>query len=482
MAANLKLYARMLAHEQKRAIRVSTHQHVAIKEDALILNFLAMAGEGDTMHIVSLGRIDEAPEVRCVPDPRIRPQQHRLYRWLTDKLEAYFQWCLAHDTYPQIWTSGQMARHHLGHIADAIRWRHNEPRIQQLADYLSHLARRAEVAGQQTLMATSQVLADHFVTPQPPSDDEHLGLMLHWINPPSNTPIDEAISQVEQHPAGVKTRPDFDSTTLIPLVSAFNNARRTGAQQRGNALARDIRNVLEPIVLHIHHLVTQGIDILRDERLPILPDIEDIETQEAYEFRFFMSGLTSDARYRPTSTDSVNQAIYMLTKREHAQKSLETSLIRGDGFAREQARISGALVSGEVLDSEIVRINGQRRHHFNLHTEQHTLSVRPGDELSRLDEPRFVIRVESMQAHQTNGTILTCRIIKGQRVCGLPDCGTNLDLFGSFAQWRDLGKQMKQIQKRLSRNPSMRQNTQVHSDPSSAPTPQNLLNLVEDLS
>ncbi len=482
MAANLKLYARMLAHQQNRAIRYATHQHIALKDDALILNFLAMAGEGDTMHIASLGRLGQPPEIRCVPDPRIRVQQHRLYRWLAGKLDLYFQWCLKHGTYPQVWVPNHGAIHHLGHIADAIRWRRHAPDVQRLADYLSHLVYRAEVAGQQTLMSASHVLAEHFATPQSPSDDEHLGAMLCWIEGPCVLPTKVLVSKAEQHPAGVKTRPDFDEQTLVPLVSAFNQARRDGDQIKGNDLARRIRAALEPIVSRIHGLTSQAMTILNDAKLPVLTDLEAMEECEAREFEFFMSGLTGSEPYRPRATDSVHQAIYSLTKREQAQESLEASLVQGDDFARQQARLSGSLIVGEVLNNEITRVGGRRCHQFNIYTEQHVLSVRPGDEVHRLDDPRFVVRIESMCTHDKGGTILTCRLLKGQRLFGCPDEGTTLELFGSQARWNSFGLPMGQIKKRLSRGHWLHRRDHLPSTTPLPHRPTNLRDLVENLS
>ena len=482
MAADLKLYARLLAHGQKRAVRYATHQRVAIREDALVLNFLAMAGEGDTMHIVSIGRIGEEAQVKCVPDPRIRSLQHRLYSWLANELEAYFQWCLDHETYPQVWIPSPVALRHLGNIADAIRYRKDEPRVQRLADLLSYLVERGEVAGQQSIMVASQVLAGHFATPQAPSDDDHLGAMLCWIDPPPIVPIDFALARVEQAPAGVKTLPSFDEEVLVPLVTEFNEARRGRQQERANLLARHIQHALEPIVSRIHGFTQAAVELLRREDLPPLPDLEAMEELEAREFAFFMAGIQSEEPFRPRASDSVSQAVYKLTKREGAESNLEASLVAGDGFEKAQAILSGSLLVGEVANPQKVRVEDCNRLQFELRSDQRVLSVRPGDELMRLDDARFVVRVVAMCSRDDGGTSLTCQILKGQRTFGLPSEGAYLELFGSHASWGSLGWQMAQIKKRLKHPHWLHQREEMPTNQQPQPQPTNLLELVEDLS
>lgn len=482
MAADLKLYARLLAHNQRRAVLYATHQRVAIREDALMLSFLAMAGEGDTMHIVSIGRAGQEPVVKCVPDPRVRTLQHRLYRWLAGELERYFLWCLEHETYPQVWVASPVARHHLGHIADAIRYRRDEPRVQLLSDMLSYLVERAEVAGQQSLMVASQVLAEHFATPQAPSDDEHLGALLCWIEPPPIIPIDFAIAQVERTPAGVKTPADFDRQVLIPLVMGFNEARRSRQQQRAGDAARHIRTALEPMVARVHALTQEAIQVLQRRDLPVLPDLEAMEELEAREFAFFMRGIQADEPFRPGSSDSVSQAIYKLTKREGAQANLEASLIIAGGVEKAQAILSGRVLVGEVTGAQKVRVGGRNRLQFELRSQQRVLSMRPGDELARLDDSRFAVRILSMRSLKEGGTSMTCQILKGQRTFGLPAHGAQLELFASHGSWGAMGWQLAQIKKRLAHSHWLHHRDTVPSPAPVQPQPTNLLELVESLS
>src|SRR5947209_1899068 len=102
MAGELDLVARLLAYEGGRAVQIATHQQVAIRPDALVVCPVAMAGEDTTVHIVAVGGIDGAPEIHCVPDPRLRDAQYELFAWLGAHIEQYFEARRLAGEYPQI--------------------------------------------------------------------------------------------------------------------------------------------------------------------------------------------------------------------------------------------------------------------------------------------------------------------------------------------------------------------------------------------
>ena len=124
MAGELDLVARLLAYEGGRAVRIATHQQVAIRSDALVLCPVAMAGEDTTVHIVAVGRIDGAPEIYCVPDPRVRDDEYELFAWLGGHIEQHFEARRRAGEYPQIWVSSGAVADHLDTLADRLRYNH----------------------------------------------------------------------------------------------------------------------------------------------------------------------------------------------------------------------------------------------------------------------------------------------------------------------------------------------------------------------
>src|SRR5215813_10420395 len=118
MSDILSLVARVRAHEAGRAIRAASHLQVAIQPHALVVTPLAMAGEDTTLHGIAVGSIDGPPQIRIVPDPRVRDEQYELIAWLGGRIEEYYQERRAQGEFPQIWTSSAAAAAQLDILAD----------------------------------------------------------------------------------------------------------------------------------------------------------------------------------------------------------------------------------------------------------------------------------------------------------------------------------------------------------------------------
>ena len=113
MVNRIDLLARLLAYEMGQAQPIATHRQVAIRPDGLVLSPIAMAGEDTTIHVVAIGAIGQPGEVLCVPDPRIRDDQYRLFAALGTRVETYFANRRVEESYPQLWVSSAAAASHL---------------------------------------------------------------------------------------------------------------------------------------------------------------------------------------------------------------------------------------------------------------------------------------------------------------------------------------------------------------------------------
>jgi|SRR6516165_6890928 hypothetical protein len=73
-----------------------------------------------------------------------------------------------------------------------------------------------------------------WATGQQPAEEEHLGALLTWIDPPAGAPIQEAIAAAERLPMGVKTDPEFDRTVLDGIVEEYDRATRGQSSATGS--------------------------------------------------------------------------------------------------------------------------------------------------------------------------------------------------------------------------------------------------------
>ncbi|MER9630979.1 hypothetical protein [Mesorhizobium sp. M0296] len=346
MSDLVNLVGRLRAFDAGRAVRAASHLQMVIQSHALIIAPLAMAGEDTTIHALAVGPVGGPPQIRVVPDPRVREEQYGLIAWLGVIIEAYFQRCRLAGEFPQIWVSSGAAAGHLDILADRLRFTRDNPPIKRVGELLTYATERSPVAGQQALMTATGALSAHYCTGQQEGEDEHLGAFLVWLDPPAHGDIRRAVEQAEREVMGVKTDPVFDRERLQPLVSAYGRARREGAsvteQQRR---ARAIENELIPIVERIYQAVQRALTFLQGQ-FPAAGVLDDLARREADEFESFMRGRDEDVAlpYR----DRPKAAAFKISERERAAQNVEQGALYGDALAQARGRLAGKIVSGRV--------------------------------------------------------------------------------------------------------------------------------------
>jgi hypothetical protein len=448
MAGELDLVARLLAHEGGRAVRIATHRLVAIRPDALVVCPLAMAGEDTTVHIVAVGRIGCQPETYCVPDPRVRDDQYELFTWLGTRIEDHFEACRRAGHYAQVWVSSGAVADHLDTLADRLRYNRENAAVKRFGELLSYHTERYPVAGQQALITATGALRMHWATGQQPGEDEHLEALLTWIEPPGKTNVLEAVALAERVPMGVKTDPEFDRDVLERRVTAYNEARRSGAAAADlRQRAALIQQALEPVVRAIYDGTQRAVRILSGTNLPPLPALRNLEEREHGEFESFMT--SRDAGYHLPLSDKPRPAAFKLTAREDAAGNFEAAVLCGDGVGRARARLAGHAVFGQVENPRRTRLSSRRlRHRFDLVSRQRVLRVRRRDELVSLADPR--LRVTVANVHREGAvTRISVMIAHGQQAVGLPASGVTLELAKMVPDWDRLIRTRKQLRHRL---------------------------------
>jgi hypothetical protein len=452
MSTTLDLLARLLAYRDGRAQPRASHRQVTIHPQARVLCPLALAGEDTTIHIVAYGPIGGPPRVLCVPDPRKRDPQFDLFARLGANLERWFERCRREGAYPQLWVSSGAAASHLDVLADRLRYNRLRPEVKRFGELLSYATGRLPVAGQQALLTATGALTRHWATGQQPGEDEHLGAVLAWIDPPAGVPVLEAVAAAEFEPMGAKTDPVFDERTLEPLVRAYDTAARAGATAAVlDGHAANIQAVLEPIVLRIYAATQRAIALLQAAGLPLLPDLPELEAREAAEFENFMQGRDEN---RPlTLRDGAKAAAFGLATREEALQNVGAAVLLGDRVARAAGRLTGRVVVGIVESPRSMRAGPYRVvHRFELVSRQRVLHVRVRDELYRADDGRLRVLVEQVRRRGTE-TRLTLRILAGQRAVGLPAKGAELEFVEGMPAWGEIWRVRGHLKTTLATRP-----------------------------
>src|SRR5919198_426618 len=247
MSDLMSLVQRMEAFALGHAARITSHRHVAIQPHALVLAPIVMAGEETDIHMASVSRIGAPARIRYVADPRQRDDLYaRIISWLNRIVDPYFQWRLEHNTYPQLWVSSSAAAKLIDILSDRLRYART-PEAERLGHLLTYPGERQHHDGQQTLMAATRALRLHVAMGQHVGEDEHLAVLLTWIDPPRGVPIWDAVARAEGQPSGIKTDPAFDRLVLARLVQAYNKARRAHAPASAlDARAHAIGTALVP--------------------------------------------------------------------------------------------------------------------------------------------------------------------------------------------------------------------------------------------
>lgn len=482
MAVDLDTVARLAALEQGRAMPVASHLQIAIQPDALVLCCIAMAGEDTTVHIVACGRIGQPATFKSIPDPRYRDDQYDLFTWMSQRIEQYYAECRQRGTHPQIWVSSEAAAKHLDVLSDRLRYNRDRPDIRRFGELLAYATERRPLGGQQVLHAATTALRQHYSTGQQAVEDEHLGTLLTWIDPPQGRNILAAVALAEQTPMGIKTDPEFDLSTLDRLVRAYNDSRRTNASAAQlKRRAQNIHDALLTVVSPIYDATQSGVGILRTRWPRKLLTLPQLKVREAQEFENFMRS-RDDGFFLPLR-DKPKAAAFKLTERENALQTIEAAISIGDRVALAKARLAGRILEGTVENPRRAWLRPRIfESTFDLVSVQRVLRIRPRDELVLLSDPRQKVLVRSVE-RQGRRTRVQLEILKGKNAVGLPTAGS-LEVFTPHVlDWNSLMQARVQLAKRLAAQPWTHADnaTMPARTPSQLPRPADLLVAVEAL-
>ncbi|MBM7438965.1 hypothetical protein [Streptomyces sp. HB132] len=251
-------------------------------------------------------------------------------------------------------------------------------RVPLLGRWLTHYGERARVPGSSLLLAATDLVNRHWATGQSSLEDQHLGALLAWVDPPGGESGAVAALRAELQrdragqlicpPAGPATDPAFDNRLLAPAIERYDGARTAlaaaedgvDADTRLGGLSgaeREIRSLLAGVMLPTWDAVWRALDLLRE--LPEGARAEDRWTRDRWSFTGHRDRVRAGEPPQPRRDDAVTAA-RKLASRETAQAQLEAQEALDDPLVLAGRRLAGEAFVGEVTEVEMAYSESKR--------------------------------------------------------------------------------------------------------------------------
>lgn len=405
--------ARLEAVESGRARPAATVRHRRLTDRPLVLVPLTTAGEAGAPLGALVGTDRDAPRLLVVAQPRDRDLRSAFLAELAEAvlphIEAYADVIGPAERNETDPTTGKKVKVETELCTDAaqlivpsragiefvrllgrsMRFRRtaeDDPdtpypapaRVPLLGRWLTHYGERARVPGSSLLLACTDLLNRHWASGQSTLEDQHLGALLAWIDPPAGESGAEAALRAELArdgagqllcpPAGPATDPDFDNRLLAPAIERYDRARGSlAAAEDGlaadarlaalTAAEREIRALLAGVLRPTWDAVWRGLDLLRE--LPEGTRTEDRWTRDRWSFTGHRDRVRAGEPPQPRRDDAVTAA-RKLAARETAQAQLEAQEALDDPLVLAGRRLAGEAFLGEVVAVEMAYSESKR--------------------------------------------------------------------------------------------------------------------------
>ncbi|MFE0738428.1 hypothetical protein [Streptomyces sp. NPDC058855] len=405
--------ARMEAVETGRAQPLATVRHRHLSGRPLVLVPLTTAGEAGAPLGALVGTDPERPRLLVVPQPRDRELR---FAFLADLAEEVLPYLDAYTDAVEIVernetdpATGKRTRVEVELCADApqlivpsragieyvrllgrsMRFRRTAeqdpdapfpapPRVPLLGRWLTHYGERARVPGSSLLLAATDVLNRHWATGQSSLEDQHLGALLAWIDPPEGESGAEAALRAELGrdaegrllcpPAGPATDPAFDNRLLAPAIERYDRARQAlGAAEDGEAAdsglaelhraERELRRLVASQLEPVWDAVWRALGLLR--RLPEGARVAERWTGDRWSFTAHRDRVAAGEPPQPRR-DSAVAAAAKLAARERAQAQLEAQEALDDPLVLAGRRLAGEAFAAEVVEVTMAWTDAKR--------------------------------------------------------------------------------------------------------------------------
>ncbi|MET8182113.1 hypothetical protein [Streptomyces sp. NPDC005336] len=390
--------ARMEAVREGRARPVATVRHRHLSERPLAFVPLTTAGEAGAPLGALVGTDRDAPRLLVVAQPRNRDLRFAFLADLAEEMLPYLdsyadevdleerretdpetgkkvpvQVELCTDA-PQLLVPSAAGVAYVRLLGRSMRFRRTaeqDPetpfpapaRVPLLGRWLTHYGERSRVPGSCLLLSLTELLSRHWATGQSNLEDQHLGSLLGWIDPPEGVPGAEAALRAESArdghgqllcpPAGPATDPAFDNKLLAPAMSRYDAARaevaggRAGAQARLRLAEAELRALIESQLRPTWDALWHGVDLLR--AVPEGARVADRWKRDRWSYTGHRDRVRAGEPPQPKRDDAVTAA-QKLSARETAQAQLEAQEALDDPLVMAGRRLAGEAFAGEVTE------------------------------------------------------------------------------------------------------------------------------------
>ncbi|MET8921325.1 hypothetical protein ABZW26_02740 [Streptomyces sp. NPDC004623] len=404
--------ARLEAVDSGRAQPLATVRHRHLTDRPLVLVPLTTAGEAGAPLGALVGTDRAAPRLLAVPQPRDRDLRFAFLAELAEAvlphIESYADAVEPAERNEVDPGTGKKVKVEVELCADAaqlivpsragidfvrllgrsMRFRRtveDDPdtpfpapaRVPLLGRWLTHYGERARVPGSSLLLAATDLVNRHWATGQSSLEDQHLGALLAWVDPPGGSGAEAALrAELERDrdgqlicpPAGPATDPAFDNKLLAPAIERYDRARSAlGAAQDGldadtrlgelSGAEREIRSLLAGVLLPTWDAVWRGLDLLRE--LPEGTRAQDRWTRDRWSFTGHRDRVLAGEPPQPRRDDAVTAA-QKLASRETAQAQLDAQEALDDPLVLAGRRLAGEAFVGEVTEVEMAYSESKR--------------------------------------------------------------------------------------------------------------------------
>ncbi|MEU8823162.1 hypothetical protein [Streptomyces sp. NPDC048636] len=393
--------ARMEAVRDGRARPVATVLHRHLSDRPLAFVPLTTAGEAGAPLGALVGTDRDAPRLLVVPQPRNRDLRFAFLAELAEEMLPYLdsyaddveleerketdpetgkkvpvQVELCADA-PQLLVPSAAGVAFVRLLGRSMRFRRTadqDPdtpfpapaRVPLLGRWLTHYGERSRVPGSSLLLSLTETLGRHWATGQSNLEDQHLGSLLAWIDPPEGVGGPEAALLAESArdadgqllcpPAGPSTDPAFDNRLLAPAIARYDAARAevTGGVAGGEARLRLAENGLRELIASqlrpTWDALWHGVDLLR--ALPPGGRVAERWKRDRWSFTGHRDRVRAGEPPQPKRDDAVTAA-QKLSARETAQAQLEAQESLDDPLVMAGRRLAGEAFAGEVTEVEM---------------------------------------------------------------------------------------------------------------------------------
>lgn len=258
-----------------RGIRSSTVRHRRLVAKPIAVVLWQLGAEPFSAAAIGWGDSHAKPQIAVAGEPRNRDLAFaallEFANWFNPRFEAHaldretitrgeYTFTIAR-TAPQVLVANRATIELLGRLGRRLAYLPTDgpkpanPALVRLGRHLRFLWDRSSVPGQQLILSITDLMNDHWATPQSQVERQSLPALDAFVDPPAGTSGFEAAAAAELLPVGPVPDGD-DEERLMPLVERFNTARA------GKTDPATIAPLLPPIMAHYRPLLRRAWDLL----------------------------------------------------------------------------------------------------------------------------------------------------------------------------------------------------------------------------